>query len=293
MKKMDAANDLIDIANFVDTESKILEIGNYLSDHLVLNNDSIFYDISFDAEKDIWIIKGATEKPIFDRRENLYVTVFNMDGSTHSSLEFTDTKQGNFYTQWIAPTDPGLYIVQLQYQNSKATQIVHVEEEFDYQYVDSNLNMVDLAREFEELHSFAKEFGGENFASNPRFASVINEIKSGFTDVNAEFVDDNLDELKTIIERYLPIRNPTAPIEASYGGDKLVISGRVLKLVEFSEDLFIDIYNQKGNLVKEIILKDDPTGLFTKVVSQPFDSGMYVVQLQYHNLIVTDFFHVK
>ena len=292
-EKMDAAHDLIDIANFVDTESKILEIANYLSDHLVLNNEHLIYDISFDAEKNIWIIQGATEKSVFDRRENLYVTVYNMDNSIHSSLEFTDTKQGNFYTQWIAPTDPGLYIVQLQYQNSKATQIVHVEEEFDYQYVDSNLNMVELAREFEELHSFAKEFGGENFASNPRFASVINEIKSGFTDVNAEFVDDNLDELKIIIERYLPIRNPTAPIEASYGGDKLVISGRVLKLVEFSEDLFIDIYNQKGNLVKEIILKDDPTGLFTKVVSQPFDSGMYVVQLQYHNLIVTDFFNVK
>ena len=292
-EKMYAANELIDIANFVDTESKILEIGNYLSDHLVLNHDSIFYDISFDAEKDIWIIKGATEKSAFDRRENLYVTVFNMDGSTHSSLEFTDTKQGNFYTQWIAPTDPGLYIVQLQYQNSIATQIVHVEEGFDYEYVDSNLNMVELAREFEELQSFAKEFGGENFVSNPRFASVINEIKFGFIDVNAESVDNNLDELKTIIERYLPIRNPTAPIEATYGEDKLVISGRVLKLVEFSEDLFIDIYNQKGNLVKEIILKDDPTGLFTEVVSQPFDSGMYVVQLQYHNLIVTDFFNVK
>jgi len=292
-EKMNTANELIDIANFVDTESKILEIGDYLSKHLVLNNEHLIYDISFDAEKDIWIIQGATDKSAFDRRENLYVTVYNMDNSIHSSLEFTDTKQGNFYTQWIAPTDPGLYIVQLQYQDSKATQIVHVEKEFDYQYVDSNLNMIDLAREFEELHSFAKEFGGENFDSNPRFASVINEIKSGFIDANAEFVDDNLDELKTIIERYLPIRNPTAPIEATYGGDKLVISGRVLKLVEFSEDLFIDIYDQKGNLVKEIIIKDDPTGLFTKVVSQPFDSGMYVVQLQYHNLIVTDFFNVK
>ena len=292
-QKMDAANELIDIANFVDTESKITEIGDYLSDHLVLSSDRIMYDISFDAEKDIWVVKGATEKSAFDRRENLYVTVFNMDGSTHSSLEFTDTKQGNFYTQWIAPTDPGLYIVQLQYQNSKATQIVHVDEEFDYEYPKSNLNMVELAREFEELQSFAKEFGGENFNSNPRFASVINEIKFGFTDVNAESVADNLDELKTIIERYLPIRNPTAPIEAAYGGDKLVISGRVLKLVEFSEDLFIDIYDQKGNLVKEIILKDDPTGLFTEVVSQPFNSGVYVVQLQYHNLIVTDFFNVK
>ena len=292
-EKMDAANVSIDIANFVDTESKISEIAAYLSEHLVLNNERIMYDISFDLEKDIWVIKGATEKSAFDRRENLYATVMNMDGSTHSSLEFTDTKQGNFYTQWFAPTESGLYIVELQYQNSKATQIVHVPEEFDYESPTSNLNMVDLAREFEELQSFAKEFGGENFDSNPRFASVINEIKSSFTDANAESAGDNLDELRLIIERYLPIRNPTAPIEASYDGDKLVISGRVLKLVEFSEDLFIDVYDQKGDLVKEIILKDDSSGLFTEVVQQSFTPGVYVVQLQYHNLIVTDFFNVK
>ena len=292
-EKMDAANVSIDIANFVDTESKISEIAAYLSEHLVLNNERIMYDISFDLEKDIWVIKGATEKSAFDRRENLYATVMNMDGSTHSSLEFTDTKQGNFYTQWFAPTESGLYIVELQYQNSKATQIVHVPEEFDYESPTSNLNMVDLAREFEELQSFAKEFGGENFDSNPRFASVINEIKSSFTDANAESASDNLDELRLIIERYLPIRNPTAPIEASYDGDKLVISGRVLKLVEFSEDLFIDVYNQKGDLVKEIILKDDSSGLFTEVIQQSFTPGVYVVQLQYHNLIVTDFFNVQ
>src|SRR5690606_28407776 len=129
---------LIEIANFVDAESKILEIGNYLSEHLILNDPSIIYDISFDREKNIWVIKGATEKSIFDRRENLYVTVYNMDGTKHSSLEFTDTKQGNFFTQWEAPTEPGLYVVMLQYKNSQATQIVHVEEKFDFKYDDQN-----------------------------------------------------------------------------------------------------------------------------------------------------------
>ena len=162
---MKDANELIDIANFHDVESKILEIGDYLSEYLVLHDPRIIFDVSFDIEKDIWIIKGATDKPIFDRRENLYVTIYNMDGTTHSSLKFTDTKQGNFYTQWVAPTDPGLYVVMLQYQNSKATQIVHVEEKFDYEYSKSDLNMVDLAREFEELKSFTEEFGGENFLS--------------------------------------------------------------------------------------------------------------------------------
>ena len=115
---------LIEIANFVDAESKILEIGDYLSEYLVQHSSRIIYDVSFDAEKDIWIITGATDKSKFDNRENLYATIYNMDGSTHSSLKFTDTKQGNFYTQWIAPTDPGLYVVMLQFQDSKATQIV-------------------------------------------------------------------------------------------------------------------------------------------------------------------------
>ena len=172
------ASALIEIANFVDAESKVLEIGDYLSKYLVQHSSRIIYDVSFDAEKDIWIITGATDKSKFDRRENLYATIYNMDGSTHSSLKFTDTKQGNFYTQWIAPTDPGLYVVMLQFQNSKATQIVHVEEEFDYEYDQSDLNMVELAREFEELESFTKEFGGANFNENPRFSSVINEVKS-------------------------------------------------------------------------------------------------------------------
>lgn len=292
-RMMDDANELIDIANFVDAESKISEIGEYLSKYLVLNDSNIIYNISFDAEKDIWILSGATEKSVFDRRENLYVTVFNMDGSTHSRLEFTDTKQGNFYTQWIAPAEPGLYVVMLQYKDSKATQIVHIEEEFDYEYTKNDLSMVELAREFDELKSFAETFGGENYAENPRFASVINEIKSAFDDKDAESVSDNLDELKTIIERYLPIRSRTAIVEALYDDDKLIVSGAVQKTLAFREDLFVDIYDQKGNFVEEIGLKDNSSGLFTEVLSQPFDPGVYVVQLQYHDVRVTDFFNVK
>ena len=289
---MENAYQLIEITNFVDAESKILEIGNYLSEYLVLDNPRIIYDISFDTEKDTWVIKGATEKSLFDRRENLYVTIYNMNGSTHSSLEFTDTKQGNFYTQWVAPADPGLYVVMLQYQNSKASQIVHVEEKFEYEYSKSDLNMVDLAREFEELESFAKEFGGENFYENPRFVSVINEIKSGFTSRDAENIDDNLNELKTIIERYLPVRSRVAVVEAIYDDDKLIVSGAVQKTIAFREDLFVDIYDQKGNLIEEIALKDNSSGLFTEVLSKPFESGVYVAQLQYHDVVVTDFFNI-
>ncbi len=292
-QKMNDANDLIQVANFVDAESKILEIGTYLSKHLILHDSGIIYDISFDAEKNIWVINGAVDKSVSDRRENLYVDVYRMDGTSHSSLEFTDTKQGNFFTQWVAPTDPGLYVVMLQYKDSKASQIVNVEHEFEYEYSSSDLDMVVLAREFEELNSFAQKFGGDIFVENPRFASVINEIKLAFTDKDAEQVDDNLDELKLLIERYLPVRSRVAVIEAVYDDDKLIVSGAVQKTLAFREDLFVNVYDQRGNLIEEITLKDNSSGLFTEVLPRPFDSGVYVTQLQYHDVIVTDFFNVR
>ena len=287
------ADKMIELANFVDAESKISEIGDYLSEHLVLDSDSIIYDISFDSEKGVWVINGATEKSIFDRRENLYVTVYKMDGTVHSSLEFTDTKQGNFFTQWIAPADPGLYVVMLQYKDSKASQIVHVEEEFDFEYTDDDLNMVDLAREFEELESFAEKFGGDGFVDNSRFSAVVNQIEFAFKDKDAESVDDNLEELKIIIERYLPIRSRVAVVEAIYDDDKLLVSGAIQKTLAFREDLFVDVYDQRGVLVDEIALKDNSSGLFTEVISRSFDPGLYVTQLQYHDVTVTDFFNVK
>lgn len=288
-----SADNLIDLANFVDAESKIIEIGDYLSEHLVLNSAGIRYDISFDAEKNIWVITGATEKSVFDRRENLYVTVYNMDGSKHSSLEFTDTKQGNFFTQWIAPTDPGLYVVMLQYKDSKASQIVHIEEEFEYVYDEVDLNMVDLAREFKELESFAIKFGGQSYSENPRFGSVINEIEFAFRDKSEKNVNNNLEELKILLERYLPVRSRVAVIEAIYDDDKLIVSGAVQKALAFREDLFVDVYNQRGDLIEEITLKDNSSGLFSEVVTRGFESGLYVAQLQYHDVVVTDFFNVK
>jgi len=181
----------------------------------------------------------------------------------------------------------------LQYKDSKASQIVHVEDDFDYEYNAADLSMVDLARDFEELQSFAEKFGGESYSENPRFASVINEIEFAFKDKDAEDVNNNLKELKTIIERYLPVRSRVAVVEAIYDDDKLIVSGAVQKTLAFREDLFVDVYDQRGNLIEEIALKDNSSGLFTEVISRGFASGVYVTQLQYHDVIVTDFFNVR
>ena len=122
---------------------------------------------------------------------------------------------------------------------------------------------------------------------------MINEIKFTFTDKDAEQVNGDLDEFKLLVEMYLLVRSRVAVVEAVFDDDKLMVSGAVQKILTFRDDLFVNVYDQMGDLIEEITLKDISSGLFTKVLSRPFDSGVYVAQLQYHDVIVTNFFNVK
>lgn len=296
VKMTDEASELIDYGNFIDAESKLAEIRTYLNEYLPLNNADIIFDIEYDQEKDIWIMEGAVNKPDGlrkkDMRQDLYVTVYDGAGNIHSTLEFTDTRNGDFFTQWRAPIEPGLYVVMLQYMNSKATQIVNVADKSERSYDSEELDTLELAREFEELKSFIEQFGGRNY-DDSRFEPILNEIKIGLVNRDSEQVDAKLDELKRLIERYLPMRSRSAVIEAQFDNDKLILSGAVQKTLSFSEDLFIDIFDQQGNLVNEVALKDGASGHFSKVISQPFSPGVYMAQLEYHDLTVTDFFSVN
>jgi len=269
-------------------------MGDFLSDHLALSNNGIMYEIDYDSEYDVWILKGFVEKDRFDRREEIQVTVYTMDGRTHDTLEFTNTKHGEFFTQWEAPAEPGLYVVMLQYLNSKASQIVHIEDKTTHAFTSQEYDIFELAREFEELKTFIETFGGNNYEeNNPKFYSTMEDIKRGLSERDAKQVSTKLTELQQLIERYLPIRSRGGVIEVQYENDKLVISGAVQKTISFNEDLFIDIFDQKGNLVEEIALKDSSTGHFNEVISKPLVPGTYVAQLNYHDLIVNDFFTIQ
>lgn len=286
--------ELVDYGNFIDAEKKIKEIRDFLSENLELKNKKIIFDISYDAEKQIWVMSGALDKQITDRRQNLYLTVYDMQGNVHSTLKFSDTKQGELYTQWYAPTESGLYVVLLQWQNNQASQIVDIPEKTTQKLSDDDLKNVDYAREFEELQSFIETFGGSNYVSNKaRFDPVINEIKASLHNKDFSTSSSKLKELQGLIERYLPNRSTTAVIDAYVEGDKLYISGAIYKTIAFSEDIYVDIFDQKGEHVMEIPLKDNASGYFNQVISKPFTSGTYVAQLQYHDLTVSDFFRVN
>jgi len=286
--------ELIERGNFVDVDRKINEMRAYLSDNLELENQKIIFDITYDQEKQIWVMSGAVDKEIMDRRGNLYLTVYDMNGNAHSTLEFSDTKQGDFFTQWHAPTEPGLYVVLLQWRNNQASQIVDVPDKTTPTYTDSDLKNVDYAREFEELQSFIEIFGGANYQANKNlFDTVMGEIKTALHNKDFSTSSSKITELEGMIERYLPNRPRTVIVEAYVQDGKLYISGAIYKTLAFSEHIYIDVYDQKGERVDEISLKDTAAGYFNEVISKPYSPGIYVAQLHYHDETASDFFHVN
>ena len=294
LKLKNEASDLLDQGNFVGAEAKISEIKNYLTNYLKLNNARIIFNVDYDQENQIWVLQGYLDKPIMDRRHKLHVTVYEMDGTASEKIEFYDTKDGAFYTQWQAPAEPGLYVIMLEYLELQGSQIISIEERKTSDYSTSDLVKADLSQDFEELKDFVEKFGGSNLAKHQsKFDAVYFDITSALG-VNAlEEADEELSELKRLIERYLPVRSRTAVIDVEYSESQWRISGAVQKTISFSEDLFVDIFDQKGERVKEIALKDSTSGKFDEIVSQPLEPGIYVAQLQYHDLIVSDFIRIR
>ncbi|MEE9563388.1 MAG: hypothetical protein V3V69_00460, partial [Nitrosopumilaceae archaeon] len=138
-------------------------------------------------------------------------------------------------------------------------------------------------------------FGETNYGKHEsKFDPVLVDIETGLANRDSTEVNDGLSELKLLIERYLPVRSKSAVIEVYMEKDTLYLSGAIVKpYIDFREDIFIDIFDQKGERIDEIALRDTPAGKFNQVLSKSYDPGMYVAQLWYHDLMVSDFFHVR
>lgn len=292
------ANQKIDLGDFDDADKKLKEIRDFVANQLENNDKRILFDISYNPESQIWVMNGAVDKDIYDTRENLYITVFDMEGNQKSTLKFSDTKDGDFYTQWFAPTEPGFYVVKLQWRDAVASQIIDIVEKPTTstktkpptaEYTQN----VDLARQFENLQNFTKVFGGSGYAANQdKFDLVISDIKNSLHDKDLSSAKSKITEFQSMIERYLPERSKYGVLDASVNDGKLYLSGAIFKTVDFPEDIYIDIYDQSGTKIDEIPLKDNESGHFNQVLPKSYGPGVYVAQLEYHDLKVSDFFRI-
>lgn len=287
--------------NFVAAHDSITAAYEYAQEHLDIEHNSVIYDIGYVPALRTWLIEGFVEKQQFDRREDISIVVTRADGTVHERLEFADTKHGKFHVQFDAPHEPGVYVAELQWRNTSSSNIVYIPYETptpdqtrDTEQYSGGAALIAISRDLYDLQEFMRGFGGQQYQANVGLITpVIDEAELAVQDRDESLARAKVDQVRELIERHLPLRSPEAVIRASYDGGTLNIVGALYKLVEFPEDIYIDIFDQRGGLETTVRLTDDADGKFSTNLQRNLGSGTYVATLSYHDLHVSDFFSVS
>lgn len=290
----------VDHGNFVDAHSAITRAYEYAQEHLRIEHNSVIYDINYNPETRSWLIEGFVEKQPFDRREDISVIVRTADGSVHQSLDFADTSHGRFHVPFEAPSDPGIYVAELLWRNTSTSNIVYIpyptptqQDSEDTTEYSGGVELIEISRDLYDLQEFMRGFGGQQYQANiGRITPLVDSAQEAVNDRNVSEARSDMFDIRNAIERYLPLRSPEVVVRATYTTDGLTVDGAVHKLVEFPEDIYVDIFDQRGDLEVTLNLNDGPDGKFSEDVRRSFESGTYVVMLSYHDLRVSDFFTV-
>ena len=122
---------------------------------------------------------------------------------------------------------------------------------------------------------------------------MLEKIRTALSKNEQISVKNDLTILKDLIEKYLPIKSSSAIIEATVDGDSLLVSGAVQKTISYREELYLTVFDQQGNMVEDKMFYDDASGHYNTFLSKPSKPGLYVAQLEYHGIKVTDIFQIR
>ena len=279
----------IEIGSFKLGHEKTYDVLKFLKNNLLENDSRIIFNVSFDDSQNIWNIDGGVYKHSFNSRGKMFFVLYDVDGNNIGKLNFLNTKHGEFNVLWHKDVPPGLYIAKISHGNSHDYQLISIQNEHGTKFSQKEIEIMNLASQYEKLENFLHVFGGNNYKQyDSKFTSIIQTIQNKLKEGTASDIQKNIDELKKVTQRYIPIHSPDAIIEVDYVKSLISISGKVSKLVDFREALFISIFDENGKRIYEKIIYDDSKGNFEFLLVKPAQSGLMVVQLEYHDFVATD-----
>ena len=294
---LDRVDDFIMHGNFVDAKEWITRAYLYAQEHLNSEHNSIIFDIGLDEQTNSWLIEGFVEKQSFDRREDISVSIQTAEGKTYEQLDFIDTKHGKFHVQFGVPLDPGIYIAELVWRDTSSSNILYIpyddspEQIKDRQTTSGGSELVKISRDLYDLQEFMRGFGAQQYQAHVgKISPVLEDAKLAITDRDESKARQKVAEIRALVERYLPMRSPEAVISVTHSSGNLNVAGTLYKLVEFPEDIYVDVFDQTGLLVVTISISDQENGKFSHDLLYNFEPGTYAAMLSYHDIRVSDFF---
>lgn len=281
--------------NFEVGHKKIYKIIDFASQKFLPHDPRIMMDILYDSDSNLLTIKGAVYKHSLNSRDKVSFYLFNQNNEI-VELNSRTTKYGDFQILWNSDIKSGLYIAEIHHGSAKESQIISIQDD-DLQSMVFNsdeIAIMEIANTFESLESFVKKF--TNSGSEKQLWKIqllINKIKQDLTGGKIQSATESIQQFKNNIKLYLSIQSPEIVIDASAINSTVKITGKIAKLVEYREPIFLTIFDQDGKRMYEQMSYDDKYGNINIEIPKHILKGFMVIQIEYHDSLARDIIEIS
>ena len=281
--------------NFHTGHDKIYQTIDLINQLFLLDDPQIMMNVDYAIGTHILTVNGAVYKHSMNSRDRVSLNIFNADGQI-VEVDTHTTRHGEYQILWRGDMKPGLYVAEIYHgPTSKESQIISITDGTQKMvFTQDELAVIEIANIFESLEGFVEKFSGST--SDRQFLKMqllINKIKEDLTDGDIGPATESIQKFKNNIKLYLPVQSPQIVIDSAVTSDGIIkITGKVQKLVEHREPVFLSVFDQHGKKIHEQLSHDDKYGNINLEIPKRIISGFAVIQIEYHDYLARDIIEI-
>ena len=280
--------------NFETGHEKIYKVIGFASQKFLSHDPRIMMDIIYDNDSNLLTVNGAVYKHSLNSRDKVSFYLFNQNNEI-IELNSRTTKSGVFQILWNSDIKSGLYVAEIHHGSSKESQMISIQDDLQGMVFNQDeIAIMEIANTFESLENFVKKFTDSGSEKQLwKIQLITSKIKQDLMDGQIKTATESIQKFKNNIKLYMPIQSPEIVIDASTINNTVKITGKIAKLVEYREAIFLTIFDQDGGRIYEQMTYDDKFGNINIEIPKHILTGFTVIQIEYHDSLARDIIEIS
>ncbi len=276
--------------NFVTGHQKIYKVIDFASQKFLPHDPRIMMDVTFDDDSNLLVVNGAVYKHSLNSRGGVSFYLYDHKGNI-LEIDSRTTKDGEFQILSKSDIKPGLYIAEIHHGSAKESQMISIQDDTHQNRIfnQNEIAIMNIANTFENLENFVQKFTDSNSERQlQKIQLITSKIRVDLTNGQVKNAAESIQKFKNTIKLYLPIQSPEIVIDVLVDTNTIKITGKIAKLVEYREPIFLTIFDQDGKRVYEQMTYDDKYGKINIEIPKRILKGFTVIQIEYHDFLARD-----
>lgn len=280
--------------NFETGHEKIYKAISFASQKFLSHDPRIMMEVIYYNDSNLLTVNGAVYKHSLNSRDKVSFYLFNQNNEI-IELNSRTTKSGVFQILWNSDIKSGLYVAEIHHGSAKESQMISIQDDLQGMVFNQDeIAIMEIANTFESLENFVKKFTDSGSEKQLwKIQLITSKIKQDLMDGQLKTATESIQKFKNNIKLYMPIQSPKIIIDASVINNTVKITGKIAKLVEYREAIFLTIFDQDGRRIYEQMTYDDKFGNINIEIPKHILTGFTVIQIEYHDSLARDIIEIS